>query len=150
MAYALVLSLLANLVLAVALFRRTGWWYCHVRFWFLRKPDFARVRAQVEQILAEPEFREWFELMELTTDTWMADLRVRSLQQVIGENWSMVRCLADRVAYVSGLPCWPRGWVPSPDDPTHMVGTILGIGHDSPCRRRPGPPAGIRHPDVAD
>lgn len=134
MEYAFWVSLLVNVVLAVALFRRTSWWYCHVRFWFLRKPDFTRLREQVDRILAEPEFREWFACLEFVTHTWMADLRVRHLQQVIGGNWTVVERLAGRIRQVSGLPCRPYGMVSDPDDPTHISGTTLGIGYDSPCR----------------
>jgi len=58
MPYALAISLLANIGLAIMLLRRTRLWHCRIRFWFLKKPDFAQIEERVKRILAEPEFSE--------------------------------------------------------------------------------------------
>jgi len=130
MKWILIASLVLNVLLGVIMFKRSLVYHNTVRFWFIKKPDFATVESVVKTILIRPGFAEWFEFKEFTIkDPWMADIDVRWKKELTGANWHKVQDVATAVSKEVDLPCWPYKMIMNPSAPAQRIGNGFGIGY---------------------
>ena len=134
MEYALIISLVVNIVFAVLWFRRTSFYHCRFIFWFRKRPDFAKAEETARRIIGEASFGDLLDFDGFEAREWMADLTVRhkSLdKERHADTYKAVQTFVTRLSKETGLPCWPYGWSMDKDNPRLNVGSLIGIGYGS-------------------
>jgi hypothetical protein len=93
------------------------------------EPDFAKIKRELQSVMAKPEIAAVLELGEFKTKTWICEAVLLHKVKDMKPYWSKIEEVVNTVSAQCKVPGRAAGWYADPHDPQRFIGTTVQFGY---------------------